>query len=379
MFLYQQNRRYFAQVAEGLEEEAVSEIRRLGGRDPRPIRRGVHFEADQPGLYRVNYMARLITRVLAPLALFPCRSTDMLYRQVKALPWEALLAPEQTIAVFANVVASDIRHSQHAALCVKDAVVDHFREACGRRPDVARIDPDLWINLYIEKNRAAVSLDASGGSLHRRGYRREGLAAPMQETVAAAVIRWTGWEGAAPLVDPMCGSGTLLAEALMHAGRIPAGYLRPRFGFERLPDFDRRRWLAVKAEADAAIREIPAGRIAGSDISAAAVEAARGNLARLPGGDRIAVARCDWRRIERLEGRIIVTNPPHGIRLSPRADLSSFYAEFGDFLKRRCRGSTAFVYFGEREWIKRIGLRPAWKRPLKNGGLDGRLVRFDLY
>lgn len=379
MFLYQQNRRFFAQVAHGLEEPAAEEIRRLGGRDIRPTPRGVHFEADRAALYRVNYCGRLLSRVLAPLAVFPCRSTEALYRQVKALPWGELLDPEGTLAVSANLRHSEIRHSQYAALCVKDAIVDFFREACGRRPDVSREDPDLRVHLFVEGDRAAVSLETSGGALHRRGYRLEGLEAPLQETVAAAVIGWTEWDGDRPLVDPLCGSGTLAAEALMRCCRVPAGYLRKSFGFERLPDFDRRLWREVKAAADGAIRELPAGRIAASDIAAPAVRAARENLARLPYGERVAVRRLDYRRIERLEGCVIVTNPPHGIRLRPRRDMGAFYRELGDFLKRRCRGSTAFIYFGEREWLKHIGLKPAWKRPLPSGGLDGRLAKFELY
>ena len=184
--------------------------------------------------------------MLAPITAFPCHATDYLYRKAKAIAWKDFFGVHHTLAVFANLSNSKLRHSQYAALCLKDAIVDYFREDCGRRPNVGGIDPDVWINLFIENNHAVISIDTSGGSLHRRGYREEGVEAPMQETVAAAVMRWTGWDGAQPLFDPMCGSGTLLSEALMHYCRIPAGRLRQKFGFERLPDYENlRRWCSA--------------------------------------------------------------------------------------------------------------------------------------
>ena len=379
MFLYQQNQHYFAQIAEGLEDPGTDELRRLGAREIRPAYRGLHFEAEKAALYRINYQSRLVTRVLAPLAAFPCHEPDYLYRKAKLIPWKEIMGVDQTLAVFANLSNSKIRHSQYAGLCLKDAIVDYFREDCGRRPDIRRIDPDVWVNLFIENNQAVISLDTSGGSLHRRGYRREGVEAPMQETVAAAVICWTEWDGGRPLVDPMCGSGTLLAEALMHYCRIPAGSLRNRFGFERLPDFDRRLWASVKAAADRGVRPLPPGLISGSDMDAEAVETARENLRRLPHGGNVALQRADVRRLGELSERVIVCNPPYGIRLKDPGGMGRFYREIGDFLKQRCRGTTAFVYFGNREMLKHIGLKPSWKRPLKTGGLDGRLVKFEMY
>jgi putative N6-adenine-specific DNA methylase len=379
LFAYQHNQRYFAQIAEGLEDLGAAELQKLGAVGIRCAFRGLHFEADPAALYRINYQSRLVTRVLAPLATFPCHSTDSLYRQARQIPWKAILNVDQTLAVFANLSKSRIRHSQYAALCLKDAVVDYFREDSGRRPDVRRIDPDVGINLFIENDRAVISLDTSGGSLHRRGYRREGVDASMQETVAAAIIQWTEWSGSRPLVDPMCGSGTLLAEALMHCCRIPAAFLRQRFGFEQLPDFDRSLWTAVKISADRNIRPLPAGLIAGSDVAAQAVASARANLQQLPHGATVPLERLDYRRRRDLAERVIVCNPPYGLRLQPQADLAEFYRTLGDFLKRRCAGAEAYLYFGNRDMLKHIGLKPAWKRPLKNGGIDGRLVKFALY
>jgi len=379
MFIYQQTHRYFAQIAESLEELGAEELAKLNAQNISPAYRGIFFDADRETLYRVNYMSRLITRVLAPIATFQCHSTDYLYRKAKEIPWEAFFTIEHSFAVFANTSNSKIRHSQYAALRLKDAIVDHFRKDSGKRPDVKRVGSDVSINLHIENNRATVSLDTSGESLHRRGYRRETVEAPMQETVAAAMIRLTGWDGSKPLYDPMCGSGTLISEALMHYCRIPAGIFRKQFGFEFLPDYDATIWKRVKETADQRIRGLPEGLISGSDVSVEAVAAARTNNRCLPNGESISLKAMDFRDIEELTHRVIVCNPPYGIRLDKQRDLHGFYRTLGDFLKQRCAGSCAYIYFGNRELIKHIGLKPSWKRPLMNGGLDGRLVRYDMY
>ena len=199
-------------------------------------------------MYRVNYMTRLATRVLAPLLTFDCHSDKYLYKTAYSIPWSELLSVKSTFAIDANVTASRIKHSQYAAQKLKDAIVDQFREESGVRPNVETRDPDIWLNLFIRNNKATISFDTSGGSLHRRGYRVASVEAPMQETVAAAIIRYTGWDGARQLYDPMCGSGTLLAEAAMHYCRIPAGYLRKKFGFMRLPDFNNSLWKKIKQD-----------------------------------------------------------------------------------------------------------------------------------
>jgi putative N6-adenine-specific DNA methylase len=351
----------------------------LGARDVKPGYRGLYFCADNAALYRINYCARLMTRVLAPLISFDCHSAKYLYRRTGEIAWGDLLSLADTFAVTANVSNSAIRHSRYAALRVKDAIVDQFRERTGKRPSVETVDPDVWINLYIQGNKAVISLDTSGGSLHRRGYRQESVEAPMQEHVAAAVIRMTEWDGETPLFDPMCGSGTLLAEALMRHCRVPSGYLRDRFGFERLPDFDESVWREVKREANAGIRSLAAGNISGGDASAGAVRAARANCRLLPGGDRINVLKRRFEDIDSLEGVTIVCNPPYGLRLGRKDAMPEFMKRFGDFLKQRCTGSNAYVYLGHRELIKHVGLRASWKRPLPTGGLDGRLVKYELY
>ena len=378
-FLYQQTQTYFCQTPGGLESLAARELKQLGCGSIKTAHRGLYFKADPATLYRVNYQARLITRILAPLASFQCGNRDDLYRAARSISWGACFTVNNTFGIFANVSGNpNLRHSKFAALCLKDGVVDHFRDRFGKRPNVDRREPDVWLNLHVEKNRGTISLDTSGGSLHRRGYRSESVEAPIQEIVAAAVVALSEWDGRQPLYDPMCGSGTLLCEAAMLAGNIPAGFLRKGFGFRFLPDFDHNRWQEVKSRADKGITEMPGSLVAGSDFAKNAVKASRANCSRLPHGERITITRSDFRNLPGLPNRVILCNPPYGLRLQ-EDNLQPFYKSLGDFLKQRCQGAQAFVYFGKRELLKYMGLRPSWKKPLRNAGLDGRLVKYELY
>lgn len=379
IYLYQKQKEYFAAVSGGMEELAAEELKELGARNIRPEFRGIRFSGEKADLYRVNYHSRLLSRIMAPLASFKAASADELHRNAMKIPWADFLSTDHTFAVFANVSESKINHSHFAALRLKDAIADSFMASCGKRPDVDARDPDVWFNLHIRKDRATVSIDTSGGPLHRRGYRKESIEAPMQETLAAAIIRISQWDGSRPLVDPMCGSGTLLSEALMHHCRIPAAYLRDMFGFQYLPDFDPEIWQSILDRSKKAIRTLPENLIAGSDITRRAIGAAKRNTGTLTHGGGIRLTTRDYRKIEKIENAVIVCNPPYGIRLGEGEDMSPFYKELGDFLKQRCTGCTAYIYFGDRTMIKKIGLKAAWKKPLKNGGLDGRLVRLDLY
>ena len=379
MFLYQKTNRYFGQLNDGLEDLACRELESLGGTDIKAGYRGIYFSAPRPDLYRIVYCTRLFTRILAPLFRFDCHSTKYLYQTAGKIRWTEMMKVEDTFAINANVAHSRIRHSQYAALCLKDAIVDQFMTACGRRPSVDTRTPDVRLNLHIENNKAAIAMDLGGGSLHRRGYRQQTIEAPMQETVAAAIIRMCGWQGERPLIDFMCGSGTIIAEALMHYCRIPAGILRPRFGLAHLPDYDPDLWQQVRATANEGIRPLPKNLIRASDASPQAVVAATANLDLLPQGNTISIRQCRFQDIARIDNAVIVCNPPYGLRMGSVADSEIMVRELGDFLKQSCQGSIAYLYFGKREMIKSIGLRPAWKKPLNNGGLDGRLVKYELY
>jgi putative N6-adenine-specific DNA methylase len=379
VYQYQQDNRYFAQVAEGLKDAGAQELADLGAGDIQPDFSGIHFKADKPTLYRINYSSRYLSRCLAPLVSYACPNTDTLYRNAKTINWENFIEMGDTFAVSGNVSDSAISHSKYAALRLKDAIADYFKEKTGRRPNVSARNPDLLLNLHIRNDAAVISLDTSGGALHKRGYREESVSAPMQETIAAAIIRFTEWDVTVPLYDPLCGSGTLLCEALMQYCHIPAGIFRQRFGFEYLPDFDGSVWNRVKRKADEKIRELPKKLLAGSDVSLEAVKAAQTNLMGLPFGNRVTIERVDFQKLPVFKQHVIVTNPPYGIRMGKDRNLDVFYKNFGDFLKRKCKGSSAFIYFGNRKYIKKIGLKASWKKPIKAGGLDGRLVKYEMY
>ncbi len=379
MFAYQKTNRYFAQTADGVTDLASQELSTLGADDIRPAFRGLYFNADHATLYRINLHSSLCTRITAPLILFDCHSTNYLQQTAAKIPWHLLLNEDQTFAITATVVNSKINHSQYAALCLKDVIVDYFRDRSGKRPSIDRRTPDLWLDLHIDKNKATISIDTSGGSLHRRGYRTEAVEAPMQETLAAAIIKLSEWDGDRPLIDPMCGSGTLLGEALLHYCRIPAAFQRPRFGFMALPDFDSNLWDEIKAEAEARTRPLAPGLISGSDLSAQAVATARANLSALPNGSAIQISTQPFQKITAIENSTIVCNPPYGVRLQNKQQAAQLLEEFGTFLKHRCTGSTAYIYLGKRELLKSVGLRPNWKKPLKSGGLDGVLAKYEMY
>ncbi|KAA3611355.1 MAG: class I SAM-dependent RNA methyltransferase [Calditrichaeota bacterium] len=379
MYNYQKSYRYFAQVADDIKDIAEEELLSLGAKNTHLAYRGIHFTAEKESLYTINFNSRLINRVLAPIKTFACHSDQYLYKTAVKINWSDFLQTTDTFAVFATVSHSAIKHSKFAALRLKDAIADSFRENIGQRPSVDTRNPDVWINLHIENNEAVISIDTSGGSLHRRGYRRRSVQAPMVETLAAAIIKYSDWDGNTPLHDPFCGSGTILCEAFLKASATPASFLREKFGFEQLPDFDAKVWQQVKKDSLEKIVSISENLITGSDIALQAVKSSTYNSSLIDPKSLIKIVRKDVFEIESLENKTIIGNPPYGIRLNNEEDLSSFYKNFGDFLKQRCKGSTAYIYFGERKYIKNIGLKASWKKEISNGGLDGRLVKYELY
>jgi len=379
-YLYQKDQRYIAQIPAGMAEPATAELAALGARQIEPLGRSLSFRATPAQLYAIVYQTRLISRLLAPLKAFACRHRDDLYTAGRQIPWDRFFNLGQTFAIFANVVDTPAFANSHfASQCLKDAIADHFRRQSGQRPNVDRRHPDIWLSLYVYKGQGTLSLDLGGGPLHRRGYRRQTVIAPIQETVAAAMLHLSGWQGDRPLHDPMCGSGTLLCEALMQACRVPAGFLHPKNGLPFLPDYDGALWKRIKTKTDRQVEPLTTGLISGSDLDHRAVQAARQNCRRLPGGRQINLFRKDFHEHEGLKNGVIVCNPPYGLRLGRDTDLDRLYKEFGDWLKQRCAGSSAFIFFGNRELIKKIGLKPAWKKPLHNAELDGRVVKYELY
>ena len=379
MYNYQKNNRYFAQAADDIKDIAEEELLSFGAQKTSQAYRGIYFTANTKELYTINFHSRLINRVLAPLISFNCRSDEFLYKKSLQVNWEDFLNPSKTFAVFASVSNSSIKHSKFASLRLKDAIVDYFRNRTGKRPSIDTREPDVWFNLHIENNEATISLDTSGGSLHRRGYRIHSIQAPMVETLAAAIINYSGWDSNSPLYDPFCGSGTLICEAYMFASKTPASIFRKKFGFERLPDFNLSLWKKIKEDALEQMIPVKKGTIAGSDISPDAVKASATNCKVIDKENVIEIENKDVFDIDNINGSTIICNPPYGIRIGKTDDLGDFYKRFGDFLKQHCKNSTAYIYFGDRKFIKNIGLKPTWKKPLSNGGLDGRLVKYELY
>ena len=378
-YLYQEHRQFFAQHAGGAEQAAASELEELGAHSLKQGYLGYYFKADSETIYRLVYMTRVSTRILAPLIHFNCHSANYLYKSAQQINWTDFLTLTKTFAITANTADSQLRNSNYAAQVLKDAIVDQFRDNFGERPNINTRFPDLQLNLYVHKNRARISVDLGGGSLHKRGYRTESVVAPMQENVAATILRLSEWDTNQPLFDPFCGSGTILIEAAMKLTNFPAARFRSKFGFLRLPDFDPTLWNQIKTEANRAVTALPEYQIMGSDIDAAAIRAASTHIAMLPEGKNIHLQTQDFRSIESLNNHCIITNPPYGIRIESPEQTKLLLKEFGDFLKQKCTGSTAFIYFGEPTLSKKIGLKPDQKWPLRTGGLDGILCRYPLY
>jgi putative N6-adenine-specific DNA methylase len=380
MYAYQKNNKFFAQVPGMMEAFCEEELKELGAKNTEISYRGVYFEADLESLYRINYTSRLISRVLAPLITFHCPNTNTLIKNAEKVKWEKIFSVDKTFAISASVAKSQITNSLYASQCLKDGIADYFRKVSnGIRPNVNTVSPDVRINLHIEKDEAVISLDTSGESLHKRGYRLLAGEAPMQETLAAMILRISKWDGQNPLWDCMCGSGTIICEALMHYCRIPAQYLRKNFGFFYLPGFDKSIWEKVKSGCDQKIRPLPKGLISGSDKSQRVIEVAKENLSRLPFSDAVDISCHPFQHVKQFENGTLITNPPYGIRMGELEEAKSLYTELGDFLKQKCKGTTAFIYMGDPVLRKSIGLKTSKRIPLVNGKLEGVLVKIDSY
>jgi putative N6-adenine-specific DNA methylase len=378
LYEYKQNG-FFAQVTGKMEELCEQELIDLGATETKTAYKGVYFKSDISTLYKINYTSRLLSRVLAPLITFPCRTTNYLYQRAKKIHWEDFCSLEKTFAISASVSNSRITNSLYASQCLKDAIADYFRDKYGKRPDVEVVNPDVRFNLHIEKDLAVISLDTSGESLHKRGYRLLAGEAPMQETLAAAIIRISNWNGEHPLFDPMCGSGTILCEALMHYCRIPAQKLRKKFGLHNLPEYNKADWNKVKEECDSKIRLLQKNIIFGSDKSQKAIDVAKNNLSHLPYFQNVEISCKPFQLVKNFENGTLITNPPYGMRLGELEEVQTLYKELGDFLKTNCIGTSAFIYTGNSELRKSIGLKTTKRIPLDNGKLDGVLLQIDSY
>jgi putative N6-adenine-specific DNA methylase len=363
-----------------LEQVLAGELRRCGAAEIVPGNRGVSFAGDLSTVYRANLWCRTAHRVLVEVASFPAGGRDALYEGAKAVPWEDYMSLSQTLAVDAVAGNSGLDHTQFISRVVKDAVVDRFREQRGRRPDVDPRNPTVRFNAHIVSDVCTLSIDTSGERLHRRGYRPDfGTPAPLKETLAAGILMLSGYDGSKPLMDPMCGSGTLLVEAALIARNIAPGLLGRRFAFMGHLSFDRPLWLAHVEEAREQIRSDAGAAISGSDLDETAVRAASAAVQGAGVDDLVRLRRADAADLSGKAGGMIVTNPPYGERLGELEKLAVTYTALGDALKRRCPGMTAHLLVGSKFLAGKIGLRPQSRQVLWNGGIECRLLHYDLY
>ncbi|MDB5103749.1 MAG: putative methylase family protein [Fibrobacteres bacterium] len=363
---------FFISTPRNLEPLLEAEMRELGIVDVKQVYLGVEAKLSREEVYRVVYASRLASRVLRPLATFPCRNPDELYEHAVKFNWARILKEGQTLKVTASVSDSAITHSQYAALKLKDAVVDSLRERTGARPSIDRETPDVRLDLFLRHDQATISLYYSDGIMHRRGYRIQAVDAPLKENLAAAVLMFAKWKGERPLLDLFCGSGTFLIEGAMIATHMPAGYFRETQGFETLPDFSESLWAKVKNEFTKNMLPLPKGLITGVDISARAMAATRANLARTPFLDAIKLIQKDFAKLEGpYPDRVIVANPPYGVRLEDTKEgLQDFYKSLGQFLKVKCPSSKAYVLIPDRELEKEIWFKPENRLMIDNGALE---------
>jgi putative N6-adenine-specific DNA methylase len=369
---------YTAKTLAGMEEILQKELDLLGAANTQILKRAVSFEGDKALLYRANYCCRTALRILKPILVFPITRQEDLYTNVNRIPWEDYIGNDNSLAVDAVNATSVFTNSQYVALKTKDAVVDRFRENTGSRPNVDLDNPDLRINIHLYKETCTVSLDSSGSSLHKRGYRHVTGPAPLNEVLAAGLIQLSGWDKEIPLYDPMCGSGTILIEANMFARNIPSGYFRPVFGFEKWIDFDPEIWERIKEEENAKIVDT-APDIYGSDISSRALANATENVGftKFKQQIRLEVAAFENTSPKGMAG-IIICNPPYDERMQID-DIISFYKSIGDVLKNKYKGFEAWIISSDLKALKFIGLHPSKKITVFNGPLECRFVRFSLY
>jgi putative N6-adenine-specific DNA methylase len=376
--------KYFVTCARGVEEVAEKEIMELGAVRTERVPGGLYFEGDQDILYRAHLWLRTGNRILLPLRTFPCRTPEDLYENLAKFRWETFLKGKLTFAVECTLsgrLSPQLSHSHYAKLKAKDAIVDRLREKTGSRPDVNAEDPDLRVVLYIRDGVCTLNMDATGVSLHERGYRSGAAAAPLKESLAAAILRLAGWDGVTPLVDPFCGSGTFLAEAALIATETAPGLLRPRFLFMNWPDFYAPRWENCVAEAEGKRKPLPANFLFGRDQDNEAVKQSRQALKAL-GFAGVKVEKQSFENFQRPEGvekGFLIANPPYGDRLGEEEKLKPLYKLMGDTFKHQLKGWKAGIFTGSAPLAKSVGLKSSRKFPLWNGPIECRLLTYEMY
>jgi len=373
-----------AKTFKGLEEVLAQELIELGANDVLIERRAVSFMGDKALLYRANLCLRTAIRILVPIASFKAKDTDALYKQLKALDWSKYMTVNSTFAIDATVYSESFRNSRFVTYRVKDAIVDYWSERVNQRPNVSVQNPDLTINIHIANEQVTLSLDSSGESLHKRGYRVATTEAPINEVLAAGMLLMAGWQGQSDFYDPMCGSGTLLIEAALIARNIAPGVFRQSYAFEKWPDFDADLWNEIYND-DSHERDF-AHHIYGSDASFYAIQQAAKNVKSAGVQKDIELKQVRMEELKDISSLhpfipspLVMMNPPYGERLKSNKEMEDLYSAIGTALKHQFTGATAWIISSNSEAMKCIGLKSAKKYRLLNGELDCQFNKYELF
>lgn len=368
--------RLIAKTFHGLEEVLAQELENLGAEEIKILKRAVSFVGDKTLMYKTNLHLRTATRVIKPIYKFTASDTDELYKGIQEIDWSEYLSLKDTISIDSTISSEDFKHSKFVTYRVKDAIVDQFFDKTGDRPSVRVVNPTLRVNVHIDKNTCTVSLDSSGESLHKRGYRVAETAAPLNEVMAAGMILMSEWDKKSNFIDPMCGSGTLLIEAALIAYNIPAGLYRKEFGFQKWADFDQDLWDDIYNEETEVDFD---GKIIGCDISDKAMEIAEENIRNAGLRRKIKLNVMPFQQfIPPVEKGILITNPPYGERLKVK-DLEGLYSMIGERLKHQFAGYDAWILSYGKECFDSIGLRPSRKVTLFNGPLECKFQKYSMF
>ena len=361
----------------GLEPVLAQELTQLGANTVQIGRRMVSFTGDKEMMYRANFQLHTAIRILKPIRHFKAGSADDVYEEVKKIDWSKYIEKGKTFSVDSVVYSDEFRNSRFVTYKVKDAIVDQFRENTGDRPNISVSNPDIRLNIHIAEDKATLSLDSSGESLHRRGYRQESVEAPLNEVLAAGMILMTGWKGDTNFIDPMCGSGTLLVEAALIAHNMSPGIFRKEFAFERWTDFDQDLFDQIYND-DSQEREFK-HHIYGYDVDIKAVNTARMNVRAAGLTSDITVEEADFKDFKRpTEKSILVCNPPYGERIST-PNLLGTYKMIGERLKHEFMGNDAWILSYREECFEQIGLKPSIKIPVYNGSLECEFRKYAIF
>ena len=363
----------------GFESILARELRHLGAQQIREGVRNVQFKGDKGFMYKANLALRTAIKILIPIHSFHVNDEFDLYNKLKKFKWEEYLDKTKTFAINSVVNSDNFNNSLYVSLKSKDAIVDYFREKTGDRPNVDVKHPDILINIHIQKETCTVSLDSSGDSLHKRGYKSDTNIAPINEVLAAGLVLLSGYDGSQHFIDPMCGSGTILIEAAMIANNIPVNINRLEFAFEKWQDFDRELFDVIHESLLKKVRNSPK-RIIGYDKAPSAIRKANNNVLNASLEDFITIEKKDFFQSEKpVEGKtILLFNPPYGERIS--VDVPVFYGKIGDTLKQQYPDTDAwFITSDFSSGLKNVGLRTSKKVKLFNGNLECRFVKYEMY